>query len=60
MSNHSESRLATILAMALLIALALFHFNEELFLGHSEESITTSEEAQQDDLPPDLTEESDN
>lgn len=60
MSNHSEFRLATILAMALLIALAVFHFNDEIFLGHPEESIITSEEAQQDDLPPDLMEESDN
>jgi hypothetical protein len=59
MSNHSEFRLATILAMFLLIALAAFHFNDELFFGHSEDSAFTTEEARQDELAPDLVEESD-
>jgi hypothetical protein len=60
MSNHSEFSFAIILAILLSIALVAFHFNDDLFFGHPEKSIITSEEVQQEDLPPDLTEESDN
>ena len=59
MSNHSEFSFAKILAILLSIALVAFHFNDDFFFGHSEEPVFTIEEAQQDELAPDLIEESD-
>ena len=59
MINQSEINLATVLSILLFLALVIFHFNDNLFFGSSEDPVIKSEEAQQDDFAPDLMEQSD-